>query len=132
MRYLIDTDYLIDATGNDPSAADTLARLSPHGFGVSIISFGEIFEGAFGGVDPDKVLREYRTFLADYTMLPLTDPVMERFARTRAYLRRTGQLIPDLDLLIAATAVHHDLELLTRNLRHFRRVPDLSLYRHDA
>ena len=53
---------------------------------------------------------------------------MEVFARTRKRLRDARQLIPDLDLLIGATAVHHDLTLLTFNLRHFERVPDLKLY----
>jgi len=53
---------------------------------------------------------------------------MEIFVQTRANLRRAERLIPDLDLLIAATAIHHDLTLLTRNVRHFGRVPDLRLY----
>ena len=52
---------------------------------------------------------------------------MEIFGQTRSELRRRGQLIPDLDLLIAATAVHHELILMTRNVRHFARVPDLVL-----
>jgi predicted nucleic acid-binding protein len=37
-------------------------------------------------------------------------------------------LIPYLDLLIAATALAYDLTLLTRNRRHFQRIPDLKLY----
>lgn len=53
---------------------------------------------------------------------------MEIFGRTRFELRRRGQGIADLDLLIAATAVHHDLVLLTRNVRHFNRVPRLDIY----
>ena len=53
---------------------------------------------------------------------------MDVFARTRVELRRAGRLIPDLDLLIAATAIHHDLTLLTRNVRHFGRIPELQLY----
>ena len=43
-------------------------------------------------------------------------------------LRRQGQLIPDLDLLIAATALAHDLTLVTRNRHHFERIPDLRLH----
>ena len=46
----------------------------------------------------------------------------------RAFLRRQGQLIPDLDLLIAATALAHDLTLVTRNRRHFSRILSLRLY----
>ena len=33
-----------------------------------------------------------------------------------------GQIIADFDILIAATALHHDLTLLTRNTRHFDRI----------
>ena len=36
--------------------------------------------------------------------------------------------LADFDLHIAATALHHDLTLLTFNLRHFDRVPNLKLY----
>jgi predicted nucleic acid-binding protein len=36
-------------------------------------------------------------------------------------------LIPDMDLLIAATALEHDLTLVTRNLSHFSRIPELRL-----
>jgi tRNA(fMet)-specific endonuclease VapC len=39
-----------------------------------------------------------------------------------------GRLISDMDLLIAATAMHHNLTLVTRNHRHFERVPNLRLY----
>jgi predicted nucleic acid-binding protein len=53
---------------------------------------------------------------------------MTTFARTRAGLRARGILIPDLDLLIAATALEHDLTLLTRNRRHFDRITGLKLY----
>ena len=31
-------------------------------------------------------------------------------------------------LLIAATAIHHNLILVTRNVKHFQRVPDLKLF----
>ena len=36
-------------------------------------------------------------------------------------------MIGDFDALIAATALHHRLTLVTRNLRHFGRISDLSL-----
>ncbi|MDQ2810105.1 MAG: type II toxin-antitoxin system VapC family toxin [Chloroflexota bacterium] len=36
-------------------------------------------------------------------------------------------LIGDADTLIAATALHHDLTLVTGNRRHFSRIPNLTL-----
>ena len=128
MRYLADTDYLIDASAGIAGAVRTLEQLSEEGVGISIVSLGEIFEGAYGFPDPPALLASYRQFLARFAVVPLSDPIMEAFARTRAGLRGQGQPIPDLDLLIAATALHHDLMLLTRNLRHFGRIPELRLY----
>ena len=131
MSYLVDSDWLIDAFLGVPAAVNMLARLRGEGLAVSIISYGEIFEGAIGAPDPASELARFRRFLARLALLPPDDAIMEHFAHTRAELRRRGQLIPDLDLLIAATAVHHDLTLLTRNFRHFNRIPELRLYQPD-
>jgi tRNA(fMet)-specific endonuclease VapC len=53
---------------------------------------------------------------------------MKRFGQIRGQLRQTGQLISDFDILIAATALHYDLTLLTHNTRHFSRIPTLKLF----
>ncbi len=58
----------------------------------------------------------------------LNDPIMEQFAEVRAYLRRRGELISDIDILLGATALHYDLTLLTYNTRHFKRIPQLKMY----
>jgi tRNA(fMet)-specific endonuclease VapC len=57
----------------------------------------------------------------------VTPLVIEEFGRLRALLRRRHQLIPDMDLAIAATALAHGLTLVTHNTRHFARVPGLVL-----
>lgn len=111
-----------------PRGGYLLARLRGDGVAVSVVSYGELFEGAIGASDPAAELARFRRFLDRLVLLPLDDPIRERFARIRAELRRRGQLIPDFDLLIAATAIHHELILLTRNVRHFERVSELKLY----
>ena len=128
MRYLVDADWLIDAAIGRPQAQHLLERLSDEGLAVSIIAVAEVYEGAFGTPDPQATLAGLRAFLSDFAILPLTDPIVEHFARLRALLRQRGQLIPDMDLLIAATAMTEDLALITRNVRHFARLPDLQLY----
>ncbi len=128
MRYLIDTDYLIDAAAGSTTAVGILDHLSPQGLAISIIAVAELYEGAFGFSEPEATLTAFRAFLRPYAVLPLSDPAVERFARIRAALRRQGLLIPDMDLLVAATALHAELTLVTRNRRHFERIPDLKLY----
>ncbi len=102
-----------------------LDRLSDQGLTVSIVSFWERFEGAFGAPNPLDRLSRFRSFLCGFDVVPLSDPIMEEFARQRSTLRAHGLLIPDFDLLIAAPAIDHDLTLLTRNRRHFDRIPGL-------
>ena len=68
-------------------------------------------------------------FLAGKDVLPVTEPIVERFGIVRGGLpRQLRRQIGDMDLLIAATALTHDLMLLTRNLRDFEHVPGLDLY----
>jgi tRNA(fMet)-specific endonuclease VapC len=38
-------------------------------------------------------------------------------------------MIPDMDIFIAATALHYELTVLTYNTKHFERIPHLKLYR---
>ena len=128
MSYLVDSDWLVDALIGVPIAVSLLAQLRSEGLAVSIISYGEVLEGAISAADPQAELDRVHILLAPYPLVPLSPPIMEIFARTRADLRRAGRLIADLDLLIGVTAVQLDLTLLTRNVRHFGRIPGLKLY----
>ena len=126
--YLLDTNWIIQALANRQPALGALDRLAGSRVYVSYVTVGELYERAFSFANPQAHLISFRYFLGFYRLLGLSDPIMERFAETRALLRRRGQGIADFDLLLAATALHHDLTLLTFNLRHFERIPDLKLY----
>lgn len=76
-------------------------------------------------------MAQVRSFLTAYRILEITDGDAERFGELRSSLRRRGALIQDFDLLIAATALHHDRTLLTFNRRHFERVPGLRIYQAE-
>lgn len=128
MKYLVDTDWIIDGLGGNAEALSVLGRLSDEGVAVSAISVGEVLEGACSFPDPQRTIDGYREFIAGLAVLPVDDRVAARFAEIRWTLRRQGNLISDFNLLIAATALEHDLALLTRNVRHFRRIHDLRLY----
>ncbi len=56
---------------------------------------------------------------------------MARFASIRADLRRRGRMIADFDIVIASTAIERNLMLLTRNQRHFERIPELRFLTPD-
>ncbi len=126
--YLIDTDWVIDYLKGVERAGQLLDPLVGDGISISLITYGEIFEGIYYGRNSERHEQAFRAFLQGASILPLSENSMERFARIRGDLRAKGQLIGDVDLLIAATALEHDITLLTQNLRHFSRIPDLKLY----
>jgi tRNA(fMet)-specific endonuclease VapC len=126
--YLLDTDWIIQVLAGRQPASAVLDRLAGSRIFVSWDTAGEIYEQAFHTPNPPAALVSFRYFLSFYRVLGLSDPIMEQFAEIRASLRRHGQLITDLDLLIAATALHHNLTLLTFNRRDFERIPELTLH----
>ncbi len=60
-------------------------------------------------------------------VLLLTDKMVVRAADIYALLHRQGQLIGDAHILIAATALVHGLVLITENVAHFGRIPNLTI-----
>lgn len=126
MRYLIDTDVLIDILrGKHTIEKEVVAA----GIGISIINFGELIYGAYKSPDPLKALKIAESFLIDLhiSIIPLGKEIMYSFAEMKAKLERSGQRLEDFDLLIAASAKVSGLTLITRNIKHFARIHGLKV-----
>jgi predicted nucleic acid-binding protein len=131
VRYLLDSDTAIDWLNGARYAGPLLRALSAEGterLGVSLATYGELLAGVPYSRDPRAAERSVRQFLRLVEVLPITRAVVQRFARLKADLAHRGQVIGDFDTLIAATVLHHRLTLVTRNVRHFGRIAELSLH----
>jgi len=128
VSYLVDTDWTADWLKGRAAAVTLLRSLASAGLRISAVTVAEIYEGIYYGRDPANQERAFRQFRRFVATVPLTQPVLKRFARERGALRAQGLLIGDFDLLIAATALVHGDTLVTRNVRHFQRIPGLLLY----
>jgi tRNA(fMet)-specific endonuclease VapC len=131
MTYLIDTDYLVDYLKGYKAATMVLTTIQSEGIGMSIISFGEVYEGIYYGYNRVQHEKGFRGLLTHIPVVSLSRPVARTFATIRGDLRRRGLLIPDPDLYIAATALHHNLTLVTRNIKDYIRIPNLKLYQPE-
>lgn len=128
MMYLVDTDWVVDYLKGRTQAIDTLNRLVKKGLAISIITYGEIYEGIYFGQDPKLAEKGFLNFLRVVDILGLNRTTMKRFALIRGDLRQRGALIGDPDLMIAATATLNKLTLITRNKKHFEKVEGLELF----
>ncbi|MFP4157559.1 MAG: type II toxin-antitoxin system VapC family toxin [Opitutales bacterium] len=89
---------------------------------LSSIAYGEFAEGFASLSDP-----AFLSVVEAFQLLEITRPVADRYGRLARELRRSRQLIGSNDLWIAATAVQHELPLVTRNIDHFKRIPGLEI-----
>jgi tRNA(fMet)-specific endonuclease VapC len=115
---------------DQPAAIRAVTDLEEDGLGFSIISYCELYEGAYYGRDPAAAIAGLRTFLQGKRLLPVTRVIAERFGVVRgSFTRHVRNQIGDMDLLTAATALELGLTLLTRNERHFGLIPGITIYR---
>lgn len=73
--------------------------------------------------------RVISNWLESVAVLDVTPAVARVYAESKAALRKQGNLIEDFDLLIGATAIAYNLTLITNNVSHFERIPDIMLDR---
>jgi len=67
-----------------------------------------------------------------FTIIGLSSQVAEVAAGIYAELRSRGILVPDPDILIAATCISSDLPLATHNTKHFKKIPKLRIIDPEA
>lgn len=128
--YLLDTNVLSEILRRSPDVRVT-RRL--HAIALSNLYASEItrYELRFGAALRSDGEALWRRIVEEVVPLASWLPVDERVAlaaaKLRGALRKAGHPIDVQDAFIAATAMSHNLVLVTRNLRHFEHVPDLDV-----
>jgi toxin FitB len=120
--YLLDTNVLSDARRHMPAVLDWIRSAGGHRQFVSVVTIGELWRGIakLARKDPRgaaKIASWLASVRDEYKndILPITEGVAREWGRLSA---RRGR--PPGDSLIAATALFHDLTLVTRNVADFQ------------
>lgn len=130
MRYLIDTDVAVDHIRGRRYLPSEIVK---QGTAISIISIAELLYGAYKSANPKKNLRNLDELLGlGIEVKNLNIEIVDVYAQLKAGLERAGERIDEFDLLIGACAKVNALILVTRNIKHFRRIKGLKLYRKLA
>jgi tRNA(fMet)-specific endonuclease VapC len=127
MRYLLDTDTCVFALRGHESMRERFGAVDLEAVAISVITLAELRYGAAWSAKPEANHLVVGDFASGVIVLGLDAEIARLFGDFKAQLRRRGALIDDFDLLIAATAHHYRLTLITHNLEHFRRIPELQI-----
>lgn len=131
---LFDTTFLIDLVDGDEGAKDLAKRVDEQQTfkAISVITVHEYLRGVsylFGG-NPKLLqskLASAESELRHFEIIPYSYDVAKRSAFIEAELARAGIAIGLADTIIASTALHFNLTLVTRDMQHFKRIPRVKL-----
>ena len=127
LRYLVDTDWVVHYVNGHAGIVERLDALKREGLGLSVVSLAELYEGILYSADPSRSETGLNDFLRVVTLVGIDTEICRSFGRERGRLRAERTLIADFDLLIGATALRHNLVLLSNNRRHFERIEGLQI-----
>lgn len=124
---ILETTFLVDlereTARRAPAAAhDFLARHLGHRLYITPTIAGEL---AAGSSLAERA--RWEAFIAPFHVLAPDRDVCWEYGRAFSYLQTNGLLIGANDLWIAAAGLAHHVPVVTRNERHFQRVPGLAV-----
>ena len=127
-RYTLDTNVITAILKNEAPVLQHLRAAIGRGDEITLnaMSFFEVRRGLSLPKFANKYAR-FQALVQEHDVLELDLPAMEEAAILYQHLQTTGTPLEDADLLIAATALRHDAVLVTRNTKHFARIPNLRL-----
>jgi tRNA(fMet)-specific endonuclease VapC len=96
-------------------------------FQFSLITRYEILRGLYAKT-AERQINAFLGHCRASIVHPLTEEIIDSAAKIYGSLRRRGQMISEGDLLIAATALVHNLALVTGNVGHFQRIEGIRLF----
>lgn len=122
-RYLLDTNVLIAMLKDKNDVRKQILKVGFENCYVSEISIAELFYGAAKG-GRKKNMEDVNHILRLFEILPIF-PSLKMYGQVKAMLEMQGRRIDDFDLLIGTTALQNKLTMVTANVKHLERIPNL-------
>lgn len=123
--FLLDTNVVSELVRPrpDPRVVDWMDSTDEELFFLSVLTLGEIRKGITVLTDPGRKVR-LEAWLSSNLLprfegriLPIDQAIAARWGQITGSLAAQGSPLPVIDGLLAATALHHNLTIVTRNTR---------------
>ena len=131
---LLDTTFLIDLMRETKSkrpgrATQKLVELNERGdpLRVAVFTIAELEVGVTKCSQPARERHAIETCVKPFEIVGFAESTARIFGSVVGRLEREGQAISDMDGLIASVALELDEPVVTRNPKHFNRVPGLRV-----
>ena len=123
---LIDTDVASFVFKGSDYANPYLPLLSGQELALSFMTVAELFQWAILRQWGDRRLLQLEQYLSNYLVIPVDQALCQEWAKVRSDRQIAGRPISSQDAWIAATALRHNLPLVTHNVKDFERISKLQ------
>ena len=126
---ILDTSYLIDLMDGLPEAVQKMQQLheKKENIFITVVSVFELWSGIVRSQKSDQEKRKVLTVLQSQLILDLNQPSAEEAGKIDGVLAGEGLIIDAEDSMIAGIARHYGEAVLTRNIKHFKRIKGLII-----
>jgi tRNA(fMet)-specific endonuclease VapC len=111
---------------NEGNVRETLRRIGTENCFISEITVAELYFGLAKAEDKKRKQNDILEVQRLFRVIPVYSSFM-KYGEIRYSLEHTGQRVDQFDLLIGATALHHNMILVTSNIKHFERISGLKI-----
>lgn len=119
---LLDTNVLIEIFKGNQDVIDPVQEIGTGNLALSSVTAMELYYGALNKLELQRIRKHLRAFYCFHLSTAISVTAMHLIEQ---YSKSHGMQIPDA--LIAATAIEHECELMTLNLKDFRFIPALKI-----
>lgn len=126
MNFLLDTDT---CSAHMRRPAQLAHRFVQHigQLAISSVTLAELYAGAYKHSQVNRLLALIADLLREVQVLDFDAACAQTFGRVRGTLLQQGLSVPTTDLMIASTALAHNLTLVSHNTADYRNIPGLRL-----
>jgi predicted nucleic acid-binding protein len=126
---VLDTSYVVDFLEGEEDAVTIfdMLRQGSAPLGVTSYTHFELYAGIGRSQQPDRERRQVVNFLEGLTLFDFEPEAARQAGLLDVELAASGEPVGLVDLMIAATALHHGQSVVTRDPEGFERVPGLEV-----
>lgn len=126
MDYLLDTNICIYFLKGRYGLVEKIEGIGFENLFISEITVAELKYGVEKSTNPEKNRPVINELIDRFKQLPIYG-ALDVYAKEKARLKKAGNIVDDLDLLIGATAIQNNMVLVTNNENHFDRLQNIKV-----
>jgi predicted nucleic acid-binding protein len=123
---LFDTDVCIELLRGNKKIIERRKKYDGD-IAICFMTVAELYYGAEISTKTDENKNLIEKFFLTVQIIQTDNEILKRFGGLKAYLKRNSDLLPDADIMIAATSLVKAEKLITGNVKHFSRFKELKI-----